>query len=217
MDYETFFQSLLTLFKSGDNVYFVMYSVAACLLTQVCKKLFVSKVKVDVLHKFDLATVLPFVFGAVFALIDIFAVNREQSFGYAAISRFAVTTAAVGALASTIFRCCSSLGGKSLKSMMKDDVFGMFYSQLLYFGNVKEQLVNKTLSMQDFIAQVKLVSSNAMQIYAGDGDENDKRRKLAELLSGIVDEHSVNACVNSLNLALTLYAQNVKRAKETTK
>ena len=66
-------------------------------------------------------------------------------------------------------------------------------------------LVNKKLSLQDFLAQVKLVSSNALSIYQSDESEDVKRQKLARLLSGIVDENSVNACVNSLNKALINY------------
>ena len=59
MDFEVFIESLLKLFNNGDNAYFVLYAVVTCLLTQVLKKLFVNKVRVDVLHKFDFAVILP--------------------------------------------------------------------------------------------------------------------------------------------------------------
>ena len=72
MDFEVFIESLLKLFNNGDNAYFVLYAVVTCLLTQVLKKLFVNKVKVDVLHKFDFAVILPFVLGLVFAVADVF-------------------------------------------------------------------------------------------------------------------------------------------------
>lgn len=215
MDYETFFQSLFSLLKSGDNAYYVLYAVATCLLTQVFKKLFVNKVKVDIMHKFDFACVLPFIFGGVFSVIDVFAVGRVTYLDFDVIVRLAVSCAAIGALATVIFRFCSSLGGKSLKAMMKDDAFGIFYTQLLYFGNVREKLEAKELSLRDFISQVKLVSSNAMDIYLGVEDENAKRVKLAELLNGIVDERSISTCVNALNQALTRLAEC--RAKKAAK
>lgn len=218
MDYETVLESLLSMLKSGGDAYFVLYAIATCILTQIVKKLFVSKVKVDVLHKFDFAVVLPFIFGLAFACADAFWVNKAERLGFDVIYRIAVSAAAIGALAGVMFKLCSSLSGKSLKSMLKDDVFGIFYTQLMYFGNAKEQLVNKQLTLGEFVNQVKLVSSNAVAIYETDADENAKRQKLAELLRGIVDENGVNACLNLLNAALVNYATknktNVKKDKQ---
>lgn len=213
MDFEEFIKSLFRLLQNGDNAYFVIYAVATCLLTQALKKLFVSKVKVDVLHKFDVAAVLPFVLGLVFAVTDAFAVKGIRYFNLNVAAAIAVNAATVGALATALFKLISSLSGKSLNSLMKDDLFGMFYTQLLYYGNVREQLLSKTLSMQDFLAQVKLLAANADRIYAQDISEDDKRRKLAELLSGVVDEQSVAACVNVLNKALINRAEQSKTDK----
>jgi len=205
MDFEVFIESLLNFIKSSDNAYFVMYAAATCVLTQIAKKLFVSKVKVDVLHKFDFAVILPFIFGAVFAVIDIFAVKRVGVFSIETAADLAVDAAAIGALASTLFKSFSSISGKKLSKLMSDDVFGMFYTQLLYYGNVREQLLNKTITLQGFIDQVKLVSANAADIYKSDETEDVKRQKLAKLLMGIIDEDSVNVCVNVLNKALINY------------
>lgn len=213
MDFEEFIKSLFRLLQNGDNAYFVIYAVATCLLTQALKKLFVNKVKVDVLHKFDVAAVLPFVLGLVFAVTDAFAVKGIRYFNLNVAAAIAVNAATVGALATALFKLVSSLSGKSLNSLMKDDLFGMFYTQLLYYGNVREQLLSKTLTMQDFLAQVKLLAANADRIYSQDLTEDDKRRKLAELLSGVVDEQSVSACVNVLNKALINRAEQSKTDK----
>lgn len=213
MDFEEFIKSLFRLLQNGDNAYFVIYAVATCLLTQALKKLFVNKVKVDVLHKFDVAAVLPFVLGLVFAVTDAFAVKGIRYFNLNVAAAIAVNAATVGALATALFKLVSSLSGKSLNSLLKDDLFGMFYTQLLYYGNVREQLLSKTLTMQDFLAQVKLLAANADRIYAQDVSEDDKRRKLAELLGGVVDEQSVSACVNVLNKALINRAAQSKTDK----
>lgn len=202
MDFEVFIESLFKLLKEGGNAYFVIYAVITCLLTQAIKKLFVSKVKVDILHKFDAAVILPFILGLVCAVADVFAVKGIRYFNLKIASNLAVNTATIGALATALFKLVSSLSGKSLSSLLKDDLFGMFYTQLLYYGSVRQQLLDKTVTMQDFIAEVKLVSANARAIYAEDIPEEDKRRKLAELLTGVVDSGSVSACVNVLNKAL---------------
>lgn len=197
MDLETFIQSLFNFVKSCDNAYFVLYATLTCVLTQIVKKLIVNKVNVDVLHKFDVAVVLPFIFGFGFALYDVYT-KYGFSFSIDVLSKVAVSTATIGALSSVIFKFVSSLSGQSLKSLLKDDVFGVFYNQLLYFGNVRSQLVNKQLSLSDFISQVKLLSSNATEIYSKQTTPEVKRNKLSKLLQGIVDEQSLATCVNVL-------------------
>ncbi len=201
MDFETFLQSLFSLLKSGDNVYYVAYAAATCVLTQIFKKIFVNKVKVDVLHKFDFAVILPFVFGMVFATIDLVFV-RSVSFSVDFATKLVVSATTIGALATVIFKFLSSLSGQSLKSLLKDDVFGVFYSQLLYFGNVRQRLLNSEITLKDFIAEVKLVSANAVEIYKSEEATEIKKDKLYKLLTGIVDASSLNSCIAVLHDAL---------------
>lgn len=212
MDFETFLQQLPTLLKDGNNLYCVLYAVATCILTQITKKIFVNKVKVDVLHKFDFATLLPFLFGTVFAALDLVFVQKMQ-FSWRFAAQLVLSAATVGALASVIFKALSSLSGGSLKSLMKDDVFGVFYTQLLYFGNVREQLLNKQLKLKDFVGQVKLIVQNAKNIYGQDDADAVKKDKLHRLLVGIIDNDSITACVDVLHRALC--AVFVKPAQET--
>lgn len=217
MDFETFLESLFRFIQNGDNAYFVLYAVATCLLSQVTKKLFVSKVKVDVLHKFDVAVVLPFVFGAVFAVLDVFCIRRVKAFNCNVIVSAVVNAAAIGALASTVFKLVSSLGGDKLSSLMRDDAFAIFYSQLMYLGNAREQLLSKSITLKQFYSEVKLVSANAVDIYKSDCDEEAKRQNLAKLLAGIIDEKSVSTCVNSLHKAMLNYVEKTRKTDNTVK
>lgn len=211
MDFETFITSLLRFIQSSDNAYFVLYAVATCLFTQIAKKLFVSKVKVDVLHKFDFAVVLPFVFGAVFSVLDVICVRRVKVFDCNVVSSAVVNAAAIGALASTVFKLISSFNGDKLSKLMTDDVFAIFYAQLMYFGNAREQLLSKQLTLKQFYNEVKLIASNAVGIYNSDADEEAKRQSLAKLLSGIIDENSVDTCVNGLHKAMLNYVEKTAR------
>lgn len=209
MDFETFIQSLLSLVKSGDNLYYVLYALLTCGLTQIVKKIFVSKVKVDVLHKFDIAVILPFLFGTAFAAIDlVFAKKTPFSFDF--VTNLFVTATTVGALATVIFKFVSSLSGQSLKGLMKNDLFGVFYTQLLYFGNVREQLLSKQLAMKDFVSQVKLLSANALKIYQTEDTLEVKKDKLFRLLEGIVARESISCCVEVLNSALAAVVEPSK-------
>ena len=214
MDFETFITSLLRFVQSGDNAYFVLYAVLTCLLTQLAKKLFVNKVKVDILHKFDFAVVLPFIFGAVFAVVDVFCVKGVNAFSCNLLASVAVNAAAIGALASAVFKFVSSFNGDKLSRLLTDDAFAVFYTQLLYFGNAREQMLSKNLTLKQFANQVKLVSANAVDIYKSDVEKKKKRQKLAKLLAGIIDENSVNTCVNGLHKAMLNYVQKTAPSKK---
>lgn len=206
MDFETFFNSLFSLLKNSDDLYYVLYALATSLLTQIFKKFVVNKVKVEVFHKFDFAVILPFVFGLGFAAIDLILV-RHAEFSFKFVTQLVVSATTVGALASVIFKFVSSLSGQSLKSLLKNDVFGVFYSELLYFGNVRTQLLNKEITFKDFIAQVKLLSSNALAIYKTDDSEEVKKDKLARLLSGVITNENILLCADTLNSSLIALTQ----------
>ena len=216
MDFETFFQSLLTMLKSGENAYFVTYAVATCLLTQGVKKLFVNKVKSEIANKFNVAVILPFAFGAAFAVVDACLISPADRFTADVIWTVAVNAATIGALATVMFKLCSSLSGQNMKSLLKDDVFGIFYTQLLYFGNARKQLLSKELSLKDFLAQVKLVAANSKKIYCEQEEPSAKKEKLARLLRGVVDDDSLNACLDVLHEAL-ICACASERAEKTDK
>lgn len=205
MDFETFFQSLFSFIKNCDNAYFLAYAVATCIATQLCKKLFVNKVDVDVLHKFDFAVVLPFIFGTVCAVIDEIFIKKVAEFAFSTVMDCAVSGATIGALATVIFKFVSSLSGKSMKSILKDDLFGAFYTQLLYFGSLRQKLISKQLSLADFVSSVKLVCTSATQIYKQNVSAEEKRLKLAQLLKGIIDDQSIDACLDVLDKTMQTF------------
>lgn len=205
MDFETFFQSLFSFIKNCDNAYFLAYAVATCIATQLCKKLFVNKVDVDVLHKFDFAVVLPFIFGTVCAVIDEIFVKKVAEFAFSTVMDCAVSGATIGALATVIFKFVSSLSGKSMKSILKDDLFGAFYTQLLYFGSLRQKLISKQLSLADFVSSVKLVCTTATEIYKQNLSADEKRLKLAQLLKGIIDDQSIDACLDVLDKTMQTF------------
>ena len=205
MDFETFVSLFRQYLANSDNAYYVLYAVATCLLTQLLKKIFVNKIKVDVLHKFDFSVIIPYIVGVAFAVVDVYLVHGIRAFNLSIVLKIIIGAVTIGALASTMFKLVKSVFGQSLSSLMKDDIFGVFYTQLLYFGNVRQQLIDKTLTLQEFIEQVKLISANAQSIYATDASADSKRCQLARLLGGIIGEKSIDICINLLNEALVAY------------
>lgn len=202
MDFVTFIQSLGVYFADSDNAYLVLYAVVTCLLTQVLKKFVVDKIKVDILNKFDFATVLPFIFGIGCACIDEFWVKGVRAFNLSVILQLVVTCIAVGSFATILFKFVNSLWGQSLSSLLKDDIFKVLYTQLLYFGNVRQRLLDKTLTLKDFIEQVKQLAEKATSIYGSDDSDEDKRSQLTALVADVVDDSNSDVCINSLNEAL---------------
>lgn len=202
MDFEKFLSQVSALLADSDNAYLVLYAIATCVLTQFVKKLVVNKAKVDVLHKFDLAPILPFIIGSAFAVLDVYGVRGVRVFNVAVVLRLLIDTLSIGALATTGYRLVKSASGQSLSALMKNDLFGVFYTQLLYFGNVRQRIEDNKLTMQDFISQVKLLVSSAEQIYGENISIDQKRCKLARLLNGIVDDAGIESCINVLNEAL---------------
>lgn len=70
MDMEVFIRSVLDFIGKSNNFSYLAYSVLVCVLTEIVKKIFVKKVAVDVMHKFDVAVILPFIFGTLLAFAD---------------------------------------------------------------------------------------------------------------------------------------------------
>lgn len=206
MDFNTFVDTIVAYLKNNGNVYFVFYAVAVCLLTQAVKKLLVNKTEVNLLHKFDVAAVLPFIFGIGFAVMHTYLVTKDNSFEWEYLFRWACEGATIGALSTVTFRFVSSLSGESLKSLLCDDVFAIFYNQTVYFGKVKEMLTSGELSWKDFVAELKLVSTNTKTIYTEQTlSDEEKREKLVKLLNGILDDNTVASIIPTLHATLLGY------------
>lgn len=204
MDFAKFVSQMGNLL-AGDCVYYIIYAVATCIVSQLVKKLFVNKAKVDVLHKFDWATVIPFIVATGFAALDLFVVQEVRQLDFNVCLKLILSALTIGALSSTGYKFVKSLSGQSLASLMKNDVFGVFYTQLLYFGDVRKQIADNKLTLQDFVDQVKLLAANAEAIYREEGSVDNKRCQLAKLLAGIVDDANIDTCVNVINEALVAF------------
>lgn len=202
MDFETFAESLLSFLKQSDNLYLVLYAVTTCILTQIVKKLFIDKTKVEVFHQFNVAEILPFLFGVVLAVVDLLFVQREP-FGWDFVAKVPVTAVAIGALSSVIFKAFSALSGKNLKSLMKDDEFCVFYAQLLFASEIREKLSDGSMSLQDLVQQVQALADSAKEIYAdNETSAEEKKAQLLALLTTAFGETLAQSCVAVLHSQL---------------
>ena len=62
MDFNAIIESLTAIVRhSGSAV--VVYAVVVCILTEIVKKLFIPKLKIDLLNKFDPTIIVPFALG----------------------------------------------------------------------------------------------------------------------------------------------------------
>ena len=117
------------------------------------------------------------------------------------VTQLVITAATIGALATVIFKFVSSLSGKSMKSLLKDDVFGVFYTQLLYCGNLRQQLLKGETTLENFVSQVKSLSQSASEIYGTQQTAEEKKAQLRQLLENVLGEDA-DDCVNVLDKAL---------------
>ena len=103
---------------------------------------------------------------------------------------------------------------KSMKSILKDDLFGAFYTQILYFGSARQKLLSKEMTLADFVASVKLVCQNAQNIYAQDIPALEKRCKLANLLNGIIDDNTIGSCLDILDKTMQAYTAEQSKTQQ---
>jgi len=203
MEWDTFIQNLLTLLKNAKNLYFLFYAAGACLLTQIVKKVVVNKVKTEIFRKFNFATLLPFVFGLLFAVVNAVFVEKTTSWDFNACYGVFVEATAIGATATVIFRTASALSGKSLKTLKQDEVFNCFFTQLTYFQSVRERLEKGELSLADFVNEVKFVTENAKAVWSEDESTETKKLRLTKLVSSVFSVDDVSLLVDSLAKAMS--------------
>ncbi len=204
MDLDQLIKYILTLFEtSNGNMLYVAYAIFVVVLTQITKKIFVNKVNIEIFHSFDLATILPFVYGLVAAIFDRLVVDKTWLWTGNFMYLLCLHATSLGAMAVIIFKIISTISGKNMTALLKDDTFAIFYNQLVYFGSVKEQLASGELDFSTFLDEVKLVVSNAKTIYASTTDtDNTKKTYLTELLKGIITTDNVTTVVEAIHKAM---------------
>ena len=214
MDMQVFIRSVLNFIGKSNNFSYLAYSVLVCVLTEIVKKIFVKKVAVDVMHKFDVAVILPFIFGTLLAFAHALC-EVGLAFTAETVYNALVEGLSVGAFATLIFKFGKSISGNSLSNLLKDDVFGIFYTQMLYFGTAKQQMQEGSLTFTQFLQQVQLVASKAQEIYSAEDDDEVKRSKLVQLMGGIVSSQTMSQAVAVIHRALLSHYEKSETNKQT--
>jgi hypothetical protein len=200
METEMFFKTILQYFSDGGNLLVLAYAAATLALTQLFKKLFIDRIKVEIYQQFNFATVMPFVFGLIFALLDTFLINRKATLD-TAVYDILFTTAATGALSSVIFKVVKAVSGKSIKEMLKDGTFKTIFCALAVIAEVKDKLYSGEIKLAAFVVKVKTVSDAVKELYSTDAAA-DKRQALADILTDAFGEVPEEV-IDSLHEALS--------------
>ena len=185
MDFNTIFESLMALVRHS-SLAVVVYACIVCLLTEIVKRLFIPKLKIDLLKKFDPTIIFPFAFGCVCSVVHALAVEKT---GLAeAFNNIVVNGLTIGATSTVIYRMIKTAFGDNLKKLQKDDVFNLFYTEIFVYSDVKARLLEGKTTMKDFVSEVKLVAEKASAIYATDEPATQKKQRLVVLMSGLIDD-----------------------------
>lgn len=199
MDFNAIFESLMALLRQGGGAV-VAYACLVCLLTEVVKRVFIPKLRIDLLNKFDPTIIVPFALGCVCAIIQTVVVEKADLLPQ--LGGVLANGVAIGATATVIFRAVSSLSGNSIKKLKKDDVFNLLYAEIFVYSDVKEQLLDGKIAFKGFVEEVKLVAEKAEEIYCGNEEDEQKKQKLTELMSGLLDEKTILSVIEPLHNAL---------------
>lgn len=202
MDFEVFIEAIFALLRSSESTAFVVGCLVVCLLSLVVKRLFVSKLKIVLLNKLDVGAVLPFVLGAASAVVSFFVVDGKFA-GSDTVYKLLVDALSIGATATVLLRLCEKLFTQGLDKLLRDDVFGTVYHEIMLLSSAKEKLLNREIKLSEFIANMTDFKSKALEIYSD--SETDGEQKLTGLKSaiqGLVDDDSLDAIVNSLHSIL---------------
>ena len=196
MDFNAIVESLMALVRhSGGAV--VVYACLVCLLTEIIKRLFIPKLKIDLNGKFDPTILVPFVLGCCASVFHAMVVMKTGLSG--AFDNIVVNGLTIGATAMVIYRMLASLFGDSVKKLCKDDLFNLFYTEIFVYSDAKTKLLEGKITMKDFISEIKLVSEKAGEIYLSDLPDDQKKQKLAVLMSGLIDDGIIYKVIDPIH------------------
>ena len=176
MDFNAIVESLMALVRhSGGAV--VVYACLVCLLTEIIKRLFIPKLKIDLNGKFDPTILVPFALGCCASVFHAMVVMKTGLSG--AFDNIVVNGLTIGATAMVIYRMLASLFGDSVKKLCKDDLFNLFYTEIFVYSDV--------------------VSEKAGEIYLSDLPDDQKKQKLAVLMSGLIDDGIIYKVIDPIH------------------
>ena len=183
-----------------SSIAVVVYACIVCLLTEVVKRLFIPKLKLDLQNKFDPTIIFPFAFGCCLAVFDAVVVKHVGVQG--ALNTLVVDGLTIGATSTVLYRMFSSMFGNGVKKLQKDEIFAMFYNELFVYSDVKQKLLDGTMNYKTFLTEVSVVSQKAKEIYLQDIASECKKQKLIALMSGLVDDGIIAQIIQPIHNAM---------------
>ncbi|MBE5748928.1 MAG: hypothetical protein E7344_04820 [Clostridiales bacterium] len=199
MDFNAMIESLMALVRHSSAAV-VVYACVVCLLTEIVKRTFIPKLKIDLQKKFDPTIIFPFAFGCLMALFDAIVV-RHVSINSVVDSLF-VDGLTIGATSTVLYRLFASTFGNGLKKLQKDEIFALFYHELFVYSDAKQKLLCGQLEYKTFVNEIKLISQKATEIYCEDMPADCKKQKLVVLMTGLVDDGVISQVAIHLHNAL---------------
>lgn len=199
MDFNTIFESLMALVRHSSGAV-VVYACIVCLLTEVVKRLFIPKLKIDLLNKFDPTIIFPFALGCACSVFHALVVEKTDF--VSAFNTIVVNGLTIGATATVIYRAASSLFGNNVKKLQKNDVFNLFYTEIFVYSDIKTRLLEGSVTFKDFVLEVKLIAEKASAIYSSDAPAEQKKQRLIVLMSGLVDDGIIYTVADPIHNAL---------------
>ena len=199
MDFNAMIESLMALVRYS-SVAVVVYACIVCLLTEVVKRLFIPKLKIDLQNKFDPTIIFPFAFGCCMAVFDAVAVRHVGIQG--ALNTLVVDGLTIGATSTVLYRMFVSMFGNGIKKLQKDEIFAMFYNELFVYSDVKQKLLDGKMDYKTFLTEVNIVSQKAKEIYMQDIASECKKQKLISLMSGLVDDGIIVQVIQPIHNAM---------------
>ena len=117
MDFNAIIESLTAIVRhSGSAV--VVYAVVVCILTEIVKKLFIPKLKIDLLNKFDPTIIVPFALGCAASVFHSLAVQGVDL--SSAFENVLVNGLTIGATSTVLYRMFVSVFCENVKKLKKE-------------------------------------------------------------------------------------------------
>ena len=204
MDFNAMIESLMALVRYS-SIAVVVYACIVCLLTEVVKRLFIPKLKLELQNKFDPTIIFPFAFGCCMAVFDAVVVRRVGVQG--ALNTLLVDGLTIGATSTVLYRMFVSMFGNGIKKLQKDEIFAMFYNELFVYSDIKQKLLSGQTDYKSFLTEVNIVSQKAKEIYVQDISPECKKQRLVSLMSGLVDDGIIAQIIQPIhNIMLKTFA-----------
>ncbi|MDD3831346.1 MAG: hypothetical protein PHW00_01675 [Clostridia bacterium] len=182
---------------SAGNWDIACIATICCLLTAIIKKLFVNKTVIDLSHRLDPCVFIPFVVAVILSIVYGELYNKGG-----ALIEYVQRGMYSGALSTAMYKFWSSIDGKSLKQLLKDDLFKVFYDCLLDLTDIKEKLLNNQLTLDTLVGQVQTLVVNCKGIFANNQDREERIQALRMLMNGIFDEDDIEQVMPTLYITL---------------